>query len=402
MYFTLFGLMASGLGYKTSKSTAGSIGFLPFLSIAVISPNYAALVCVTVSIAGNEIISRRPTIKAVFNVAQYVLAEAFAIGVYLALDGTPLMEWPDTPFALLAFILAVTTWMTVNKLAVSIVVSAVHAEKVREHWLQSMRMSLTNDLLAIPLIFFFAAAYVRFGEIVSTALALPLIGVRQLYKTNISLQRINEELLQLMVATVDAQDPYTSGHSVRVSEYSRFIARIAGLSRSEINRVVQAALLHDIGKIHFEFAPILRKPERLTTNEFEIMKTHSKKSADLAEKVTHFADLVPIVLSHHEAWDGSGYPNGKAATEIPIGARIIALADTIDAMSTSRPYRSSVPTRAVMQEITEKMGTQFDPDICRRLLVRWDEMEAFIRRMKETYPVRNEAGVTPESAQLVA
>jgi len=331
-----------------------------------------------------------------------VLAEAVAIGVYLALDGTPLMEWPDTPFAILAFILAVTTWMMANKLAVSIVVSAVHAGNVREHWLQSIRLSLINDLLAIPLIFFFAAAYVRFGEVVSSALALPLIGVRQLYKTNISLQRINEELLQLMVATVDAQDPYTSGHSVRVSEYSRFIARVAGLSGSEVNRVVQAALLHDVGKIHSEFTPLLRKPGRLTTGEFEIMKTHSKKSADLVERVTHFADLVPIVLSHHEAWDGSGYPDGKTATEIPIGARIIALADTIDAMSTSRPYRSSVPTRAVMQEIAEKMGTQFDPEICRCVLVRWEEMEAIIHRSTETYPVSNEAGVTPETAQLVA
>ncbi|MEN9790696.1 MAG: hypothetical protein RLZZ63_354 [Gemmatimonadota bacterium] len=401
-FFTLFGLIASGLGYKTSKSTSGSIGFLPFLSVAVISPNYAALASVALSIIGAELAAKRPIIKATFNVAQFVFAEAIAIGAYIALKGTPLTEWPEKQFSLIAFALMVALWMMLNKFAVSSVVGTATSTSIGKHWIGSMRMSLVYDLFAFPLIFFFAAAYVRFGALMSSALALPMIGMRQLYKTNISLQKINEELLQLMVATVDAQDPYTSGHSIRVSEYSKFISRVNSLTARQADRVVRAALLHDVGKIYSEFAPVLRKPGRLTEEEYSIMKTHSKKGADLVGKVTHFEDLVPIVLSHHEAWDGSGYPNKISGEQIPLGARIIALADTIDAMSTSRPYREGLPPAIVMAEIRKQSGRQFDPSLCERLLASWSEMEQEMVRVTGLHPVTRESSTAQERPQLVA
>jgi hypothetical protein len=401
-FFTLFGLIASGLGYKTSKSTSGSIGFLPFLSVAVISPNYAALASVALSIFGTELAARRPLIKAVFNVTQFVLVETIAIAAYIVLQGTPLTEWPEQAFSLIAFVVMVAVWMVFNKLAVSTVVSAATAGSAWKHWLDSMRMSLIYDLFAFPLIFFFAAAYVRFGALMSSALALPMIGMRQLYKTNISLTKINEELLQLMVATVDAQDPYTSGHSLRVSEYSRFIAQLAGINARLADRVVRAALLHDVGKIYSEFAPVLKKPGRLTEDEYAVMKTHSQKGADLVGKVTHFEDLVPIVLGHHEAWDGSGYPQKISKEMIPVGSRIIALADTIDAMSTSRPYRDGLPPEVVRQEIEKQAGKQFDPEICKKLLLKWRELEQEMHRVTMLFPVQREESKSTERPQLVA
>lgn len=386
-FFTLFGLIASGLGYKTSKATSGSIGFLPFLSVAVISPNYAALVAVGLSIVGAEIIARRQFIKAIFNISQFVFAEAVAIAIYIALKGTSLVHWPAQSFAWLAFVVMVAAWMMLNKLAVSTVVSASTSIGIRKHWLSSMRMSFVYDLFAFPLIFFFAAAYTRFGALMSSALALPMIGMRQLYKTNITLQKINEELLQLMVATVDAQDPYTSGHSQRVAEYTKYIASMAGLGSRQIDRITRAALLHDVGKIYAEFAPVLRKPGKLSEDEFAIMKTHSEKGADLVGRVTHFEDLVEIVLHHHEAWDGRGYPSQISGQSIPLGSRIIALADTIDAMSTSRPYRDGLSSDIVKAEIEKQSGRQFDPEIARKLIARWEEMEVEMRRVMLMHPV---------------
>lgn len=399
-FFTLFGLVASALGYKTSKITSGSIGFLPFLSLAVISPNYAALASVGLSIAGAELLAKRPILKATFNVTQFILAEAVSIGAYLALEGTPLTDWPGTTFKPIAFAIMVASWMALNKFAVSTVVGTATSASISKHWIGSMRMSIMYDLFALPLIFFYAAAYVRFGALISSALALPMIGMRQLYKTNISLQKINEELLQLMVATVDAQDPYTSGHSIRVSEYSKFISRLNGVAARHVDRVARAALLHDVGKIYSEFAPVLKKPGRLSEEEFEIMKTHSRKGADLVAKVTHFEDLVPIVLSHHEAWDGSGYPNNISGNQIPLGSRIIALADTIDAMSTNRPYRASLPPGIVMAEIRKQAGRQFDPILCERLLTMWSEMEQEMIRVTGLYPEAKESSQNGTSPPL--
>ncbi len=388
-FFAGFGLLAAALGYKTSSVTTGSIGFLPFLSIVVIAPNVAAVVAVVISVSAAELLVKRTLLKAVFNVSQFAFAEAAAVFIYRSLGGDSLLENPQTQPSLVAFAVMVAGWQAINKLAVSTVVSISTGRDTREHWLNSMKMSAMNDILAFPLIYFFAEAYVRYGLGVTSALALPMLGIRQMYKTNVSLQRINEELLQLMVATVEAQDPYTSGHSQRVARYARLIAKLSGISGRNATRIATAALLHDVGKIYEEFFPILRKPGRLSDSEYATMKTHSAKGAALVAKVTHFEDLVPLILHHHEAWDGAGYPEQKRAEEIPLGARIIALADTIDAMSTSRPYRGALSPEAVRAEIASESGRQFDPQICDAILrpEAWHEIVQELGIATSEYPV---------------
>ncbi len=388
-FFTGFGLLTSVLTYKTSNTTDGTIGFLPFLSIAVIAPNAAALVAVIVSALGAELIARRAPLKAVFNVSQFAFAEAVAITFYLLLGGGPLAT-ANPPIS--AFVAMVLVWLTLNKLAVSTVVAVASGRDTRVHWTRSMQMSAAYDLLAIPLIFFFALVYVKSGPLLSSALALPLLGIRQLYKTNVALQKINEELLQLMVAAIEARDPYTSGHSQRVARYARIISRCLGLNSRASERIAMAALLHDVGKIHEEFAPILRKPGRLTAEEFDIMKSHSARGAALVSKVSHFEDLVPMIEAHHESWDGRGYPKQIAGQDIPRGARIIALADTIDAMTTSRPYRAAMTDEDVRLEIEREAGRQFDPIIVRKLLVdaNWREVCREIDIAVSEHPVSPE------------
>lgn len=385
-FFATFGLLASGLAYKTSSETTGTIGFLPFLSVAALSPNFAAVASVAVGVLGGELLARKPPVKVFFNVIQQVFAESLAILVFLLLGGTSGLK---DGRSLLAFVAMVTVFMAVNKLAVSTIVSATGtSDRPGQHWLKSMKGSMVYDLFAFPLILFFAKYYAQFGPEWSAALALPMLGIRQLYKTNFALQKINEELLQLMVAAIEARDPYTSGHSQRVARYARVIAKALGIGGRVTERVAVAALLHDVGKIHEEFAPILRKPDRLTDEEFEIMKTHSERSAALVAKVSHFADLVPLVRSHHEAWDGSGYPQRLVGQEIPLGARIIALADTIDAMSTSRPYRRQMTVDMVRDEIARESGRQFDPSICRAILTNaaWQDIQQEIVLAVDEHP----------------
>lgn len=168
---------------------------------------------------------------------------------------------------------------------------------------------------------------------------------------------------------VEFRDPYTSGHSQRVSRFSRIIAQLIGLGPKDIERISTAALLHDVGKIHEIFAPILLKPGRLTPDERAIMELHPIKSAELVAKISDLQDIVPAVRHHHENWDGTGYPDRLEGRDIPLGARIIRVADTIDAMTTDRPYRKALGEIEVRSELKKFREIQFDPAICDVLVV---------------------------------
>lgn len=393
-FFAAYGLIASSLSYRLSSATTGHIGFLPFLTIAVISPNVAAVAAIFVAIVASEIIAKRQLIKAVFNVSQYVFVQAAAVGIYNSLGGVPFSGRDMSLRSVAALVAMVTCWLSLNKLAVVTVIAASSGKDTREGWLNAMRMSAVYDIFSLPLIYLFAVAYVEFGPLITAALAFPMLGVRQFYRQNVALQRINEDLLQLMVANVEAQDPYTSGHSQRVARYARVIARAGGIGGRSAERIAVAALLHDVGKIYPEFSPILRKPGRLTDAEYEVMKSHPARGAALLETVSILEDIVPAVVSHHEAWDGRGYPNGLSGERIPIAARIIAIADTIDAMTTSRPYRDALSPETVRQEIDKERGRQFDPQLCAALLRpdAWAELESELSIATSEYPVHSERG----------
>jgi len=278
LFFAAFGILAQGLGYQRSKGRAGTIGFLPFLSIAAIAPNSAAIASIFAAMLFGELIARREFLKAQFNVAQQVLAIALGQLAYVALGGHPLKgnDFEFVPFAALFIV-----YMITNKAVVAYVLSLANNTSFARELARGFKGTLLNDLLALPLVVVFALAYARMGALWTGALALPMLGVRQLYKTVFELERINEELLQLMVAAIEARDPYTSGHSQRVARYSRVIARLIGMSSRHVEEIGTAALLHDVGKIHEEFAPILRQPRKLSEAEFEVMKTHSAKGAVL-------------------------------------------------------------------------------------------------------------------------
>jgi putative nucleotidyltransferase with HDIG domain len=179
---------------------------------------------------------------------------------------------------------------------------------------------------------------------------------------------MNEELLQLMIKSIEARDPYTSGHSRRVQRYSMLIARGLGLSQREVDLVGKAALLHDLGKIHEKYAPILRKADKLTADEWSTMQEHPVDGANLVATMSGLKEIIPAVRHHHENWDGSGYPDGLLGDRIPLAARIIAFADTIDAMTSERPYRQPLTEKQVRAEIIRCRGRQFDPEITDRLV----------------------------------
>lgn len=364
--FGLISTLAQALRYRTSRESSGSLSFIPLLASMAIAPHWVSVVAVGLAALTTQIFTKKTTLKAVFNTAQSVLSTSLGIFAYLAVGGRPLQNIGESG-SLSLFALFLVFSLT-NSICVAGAVGIVSGRSIGAVWKENTLSAIPYDFLSLPVILFFVWIYTQYGVVGAFVLAVPLLGLRQLYKVNWQLEQTNRELLELMVAAIEARDPYTSGHSRRVAEKAKVIARAVGLREKEIERIAAAALLHDVGKIHEVFGPILSKPGRLTPEEQVIMRTHPVKSAELAATVTQLTDVVPLIRHHHENWDGSGYPDGLKGDGIPLGSRIIMFADTIDAMTTDRPYRAALDATSVRKELIRFRGTQFDPQMCDALL----------------------------------
>jgi putative nucleotidyltransferase with HDIG domain len=360
-------IFAHLLQYKPDAHTTTSVVFVPYLATAFLAPTWVAIVGIAVAATIAETITHRARVKAFFNVGQYVVANTAAICVYRILGGNALLS--HLQFRWIAYVAAYSSFVLLNGLLVCLAVAIAERRRFVPMLLAHAKAALAYDILSIPLPYLFAVVYVHYGAIGAMALGLPLLAARQLYKTNWQLEKVNQELLQLMVAAIEARDPYTSGHSRRVARNAKIVARALGLNSRDVDRVGIAALLHDVGKIHEVFAPILRKPGKLTPDERLVMESHPIKSAELVQNVSHLQDVVVAIRNHHENWDGSGYPDGLSAEQIPLWSRIIMIADTVDAMTTDRPYRAAMTESDVRAELEKLRGKQFDPAMCDRLLL---------------------------------
>jgi putative nucleotidyltransferase with HDIG domain len=205
---------------------------------------------------------------------------------------------------------------------------------------------------------------------------------KQLAEKHSELRTAYIQTIRALAEAVDAKDSYTRGHSERVGVYSSKIAREIGLPRELIERVYIAGLLHDVGKIGVRDA-VITKPDRLTDEEYEEIKQHPEIGAKILEPVSFLSDVVECVRHHHEWYDGSdkGYPDRLKADRIPLPSRVILVADTVEAMTSDRPYRKGLDLDTVIQELHKYSGSQFDPvcaDACLRLLE--SEGESFLKK----------------------
>jgi HD-GYP domain-containing protein (c-di-GMP phosphodiesterase class II) len=178
-------------------------------------------------------------------------------------------------------------------------------------------------------------------------------------------QELEEVFFQTAESLADAiekRDPYTGGHTQRVNLYSSAIARYLQLNPMERKWLKITSVLHDIGKIGIE-DQLLKKPERLSSEEFDMIKRHSNMGAEIIEHIRQLREIVPGVRYHHETMDGQGYPDGLRGESIPLLAKIVAVADTYDAMTTDRPYRKALKKEAAIEELKKCSGTQFDSEV---------------------------------------
>lgn len=185
------------------------------------------------------------------------------------------------------------------------------------------------------------------------------------------------ETAQALAETIEKRDPYTGGHTKRVMNYSLAIGRMMGLDRGSLETLKLSAILHDIGKIGVRDS-VLLKEGKLSPEEIEAMNLHPKHGSEILGHVRQLKDVIPGMRGHHEKWDGTGYPDGLKGEEIPLIARIIAVADTFDAMTTDRPYRRALSPEEAFSELRKFAGKQFDPQVVEAFFRAWKEMEIIL------------------------
>lgn len=378
--FVVIALILERSGTSLRIQGAGSTAFIINICAAILfGAGWGALIAGS-AMAISQVTNKKPVVKALFNTAQMVLSIVASVAIYQALGGqippsylslsTDIVTTAVQRDFALFFVLALTYFL-VNSVLVNAAISIASKRSFSEVWSANTRGVIGYDMAASAIsmvmawLFVYSQQHWGFGSMAILAVVLPIAFVRKTYGMYRGLEATSQELLEVMVKAIESRDPYTSGHSERVAALSRVIAQeIGGFSKDEIDRIFKAALLHDVGKMYEEFAPLLRKESKLTQEERELLQTHAVRSAELVGIVSAFKGTVlESVRSHHERWDGRGYPNGIAGDNIPLGARIIMVSDTIDAMTTDRPYRKALTVDVVMSELQKHRGTQFDPQL---------------------------------------
>lgn len=204
----------------------------------------------------------------------------------------------------------------------------------------------------------FGTKDIEFARILAAQAATALENLQML----LDMKQSYIEVIYSLVSAIEMKDSYTSGHSRRVTRYTKAIARHMGLSRTEAEIISNGALLHDVGKIGMRYE-VINHPGRLSEIEFQEFRKHPTVGRTILAPGRVFRDLIPMVYMHHERFDGRGYPTGTGGEEIPMGARIVSVADAFDAMTSNRAYRRALPRDAAIEELRRCAGTQFDPQV---------------------------------------
>lgn len=362
----LLALIGAALSVRvTSSGSTTSINFLLHLgAIPLLGPLGAILLGGISMLTADIFIRDRPVIKVVFNSSQAVLSAGIASFFYIWFAPPPSLNTIDVSASLLPFLGAGLLYFGVNSSLVTYVIASDADKTFKQVWNSIAGKILFIDVALTPIALCVPLLYINWGSLGLLLIIVPIIGLRYSLGLNLELRNLNRDLLRVLVRTLEAQDPYTSGHSVRVSESARMIAETLGLRRGSMHQIETAALLHDIGKIGQDYSEILRQEGELTDDQRQLIKEHPDRGAEIVQPVRSLdPSVIAAIRHHHERYDGTGYPEGLTADEIPIGARVIMVADTIDAMATDRPYRASLSIDEIREELIRYSGEQFDPEI---------------------------------------
>ncbi len=367
IFFIVISTMADFLPVDLPTSGSVTIGFpIDFVVILVYGPATAMFITIFGAIVGELMQRKISWYKILFNSSQYALSAGIAGIVYQKSGGV--VGTPNITNYIIPAIICAFTYYFINSSLFMMVIHFAEGISIWSIWKNQLKGIIATYIALAPIGFIMAMVYVSIGIWGIILFFFPLILARRSFELYTKMRKVYLDTIRALAAAIDAKDPYTKGHSERVAEMSLALAQELNLSDKDIENIEYTALLHDIGKIGVA-DNILGKKSSLTDKEFDKIKEHTVIGAKIIEPVDFLKNSYEAIYHHHEKYNGKGYPDGIKEKNIPLSARIIAVADAYDAMGSDRPYRKKLNKDKILKELKDQSGKQFDPEIVKTLLL---------------------------------
>lgn len=390
VFWGILAIITESLGIELPNGAQVSVSFAICLAAIITGgPLVASIICALGFIfrvlkTGDKTYSHllnTPLYKTLFNASQGIILSGISGILYVCFSNN------QRGFFIVPTLIIVPVSILINSVLVAELLSLISDYKFFSILSNSITGTIPSTIavstLGIIISLAYDYGYGSTSNIMKGAGAVllffgPLLLARYSFKLYIDMRGIYIQTIEALSKSMEAKDTYTSGHASRVKEYALRLAHFMKLTDKQVQNIEKAAVLHDIGKIGIDDS-ILRKPSGLTGEEYEQIKLHPGIGADILKNVNFLRDISEIIRCHHERYDGKGYPKGLKGDEISIEASILAIADVYDAMTSNRPYRSSLDTQTALDEIKFNSGLQFNPKVANAFL----EMMGYCERRIE-------------------
>jgi putative nucleotidyltransferase with HDIG domain len=324
--------------------------------IVLFGPAVMAVIEGIATLITEGVLQRRSFTKLIFNVPLLVMTVGVSGLVYRAFGS---LGEIDSPIFLIPLAAAGVVYYLFNTWSVSFVIALSDGRNPLHVWKQNYMWNFFHILAFLPVGAIIALLYAHSGVWTIALFVIPLFLARYSFQLYLDMREAHINTVAALTSAIDASDPFTHGHSFRVSRYALRIARSMGMSSRDLEMLEYAGLLHDIGKIAIQ-NDILLKVGPLTEDEWRSLKSHPNIGADIVDQLKFLKEASDVIRSHHERPDGNGYPRGLKGNDVPLTARILNVVDAFDAMTSDRPYRKALPIARVIEELETYKGKQFD------------------------------------------
>ncbi|MDP2211199.1 MAG: HD-GYP domain-containing protein [Candidatus Aquicultor sp.] len=395
-FFALFIFVADSFTISLPKNASISVSFAVIFAAALLFGPQAVVIASLITVINISDLKRKIAwYKMVFSACNYVIS-AYAAGYVYILTGGSIggITVADFPYIIVPVVFASTVFFAINTGLIAFGVGLLNDESPVGIWRFDYQWLIPNYFALGVLGLVLAQIYYLTGPASFVLLIVPLLIARQTFQVYMQLRGAYLDTVKALVQALEAKDPYTRGHSERVAKYAEQIARELKLPEDRVETLRYAALLHDIGKIGIA-RKILNKPGKLNNEEFKKIQAHPRIGAGILSDIDFLEKAIPAVYYHHEHLNGRGYGEGLAGERIPLLARIMTVADSFDAMTSTRSYRPAMSVEEAAEELMACSNRQFDGEVVeafmRTLDLSMDEAGPEIKELQLSIAVENPA-----------
>jgi len=381
LLFVLLSFVVESMAVPLPNDSAVSVGYAVGLAAMInCGPFVTALCCslgvmlrvMKVSNGEYSHLFNTPFYKTIFNGASCFLSIGIPSVVYYSFG----MEIGNGQFykEILPLLTALLCYLVINTFILTALFAILTKQPFIQMFLDNFKWTLPNSFIIATLGIFISILYLNYGSVIMLLFFGPLLLARHSFKLYLDMKKVYVDTVYALTRAVEAKDPYTNGHSQRVSQYAKRLGGFLKLDPNQLNNLETAALLHDIGKIGIEDS-ILNKPARLSQEEMVKIQDHPSIGIRILNDVHFLKDIKQIIYQHHERYDGQGYPQGIGGEAVQVEAYILSVADAFDAMTSDRSYRRGMTQQQALEIIAQEAGHQFHPLVAEKFVAMIQQTE---------------------------